>query len=74
MHMHAHAHVAHERITYMYKEETIGFPFEFDAQAAATSARVPRIVVLLRHTRTDCGRVCERFTVGCRPTYSQYVI
>ena len=40
------------------QRETFGFPF--DAQAAATSARVPRtgIVALLRRKCTGCGRVC----------------
>ena len=46
----------------MCKEEEISFPF--GAQAAATSARVPRtgIVVPLRRKRTGCGRCV--FTVG----------
>ena len=46
------------------EEEEIVFPFEFDAQTAAMSARAHEcrglvfFVVLLRRNRTGCGRVC----------------
>ena len=45
-------------IILVHEELEEEFVFPFDAQAAATSARVPRagIVVPLRRKRTGCGR------------------